>query len=210
MTDSDTYYYNTSYSQLGIYDYHIWAKNAAGQKSSYIYHFYLGENYFDIPLETGWNLITIPTDNGIYASDLAENITGCLSVSKWDQFAQSYYAYFVDGPDSFDYELESGYGYFIETEESSLFSVQISSTPIVSVPIEISWNLIGWFDNEDTTAKSLSENITGCLSVSKWDPVVQSYYAYFVDGPDSFNFNVTCGMGLFVEVYEESMWHGEG
>jgi len=78
------------------------------------------------------------------------------------------------------------------------------------ISIEQGWNLIGWYQPYNTTAKSLLENISGTLSVSKWDPVAQSYWAYFDGGPSSFDFAITRGMGLFVETTEQSTWCGEG
>ena len=70
--------------------------------------------------------------------------------------------------------------------------------------------MIGWFHDYDTTAISLSENITGCISVNKWDAVNQEFYGYIVGGPAVFDFNITKGMGLFIDVDEDSYWHGEG
>jgi hypothetical protein len=53
------------------------------------------------------------------------------------------------------------------------------------------------------------ENISGCSSVIKWDPLVQDYWLY-LPGYPAFDFVVGCGMGLFVEVSMDSVWHGEG
>ena len=69
---------------------------------------------------------------------------------------------------------------------------------------------MGWYHDYDTTASSLSENITGCISVSMWNASLQTYDTYIVGGPPSFDFNITCGMGLFVDVTAESVWYGDG
>jgi len=42
-----------------------------------------------------------------------------------------------------------------------------------------------------------------------WDSVNQSYWTYLPGWPD-FDFVVSCGMGLFVDVDEESTWYGQG
>jgi PKD repeat protein len=158
----------------------------------------------------GWNLMTVPMENTMWASDLSENITGCTSVSKWDNVNQTYYTYIVGGPDSFDFQLQDGLGYFVDVIQPTNCSFTGTPIDLVNVSLQMGWNLIGWYHQDNTTAMSLSENISGCLSVSKWDNVNQTYYTYIVGGPDSFDFTITCGMGLFVDVTEESVWYGEG
>ncbi|MFE3846254.1 hypothetical protein ACFL1L_05305, partial [Thermoplasmatota archaeon] len=71
------------------------------------------------------------------------------------------------------------------------------------------WNLIGWYEDDDTSASSLYENITGCTSVVKWDPIDQSYW-FYLPGFPAFDFVVSKGMALYVEVTSDSIWHGEG
>jgi len=80
----------------------------------------------------------------------------------------------------------------------------------ISIPLHVGWNLVGWYQKYDTTAKSLSENITGCISVSMWDNEGQTYKAYIVGGPEAFDFTVSRGMGLFIDVNIDSIWYGEG
>jgi hypothetical protein len=46
--------------------------------------------------------------------------------------------------------------------------------------------------------------------VSKWDSVNQTYQTYIVGGPPVFDFDIHCGMGLFVDVAVESTWLGQG
>ena len=75
--------------------------------------------------------------------------------------------------------------------------------------LNIGFNLIGWYHAYNTTASSLLENISGCLSIIKWDPVAQDYWLY-IPGFPAFDFVINSGMGLFVEVDEQSVWHGEG
>jgi len=74
--------------------------------------------------------------------------------------------------------------------------------------LEEGWNLVGWYQGYDVMASDLAGNITGCISLSMWDQVAQSYWAYFVGGPSSFDFVVSQGMGLFVEVSEPGYWGG--
>jgi len=164
----------------------------------------------DISLKTGWNLITVPVDNIMMASGLAENITGSIMISRFDAENQTYRTYIVGGPPGFDFPVVDGYGYFVLVDEESMLSLSGYRIDSVSVPLEVGWNMIGWYHSSDTTASSLSENITGSIMVSWFDPISQSFKTYIVGGPPGFDFTISPGMGLFVLVDESSVWHGEG
>jgi outer membrane protein assembly factor BamB len=164
----------------------------------------------EIPLYNDWNLITIPVQTSWWASDISDNLTGCISISKWNATMQTYDTYIVGGPPTFDFPIEDGYGYFVYMSQPDNLSLIGSSIDTVSISLEIDWNLIGWYHTYETTASSLSENITGSTSVSKWNTTLQTYDTYIVGGPPTFDFTITCGMGLFVDVTAESVWHGEG
>jgi len=166
--------------------------------------------YLEHVLNTNWNLITISISNEWNASDLAKQISYCLSVSRWDATNQTYRTYIMGGPEVFDFPLCDGCGYFVDAEQSDILSLSGMLIPSVTVPLKIGWNLIGWNQDIMTTASGLAGNITGCLSVSRWDSVNQTYRTYIVGGPDVFDFPVSCGMGLFIDVVEESIWSGEG
>jgi outer membrane protein assembly factor BamB len=166
--------------------------------------------FVGLPLENDWNLITIPTENGWWASDIADNLTDCNSVSHWDAVNQTYKTYIVGGPPTFDFAIMDGCGYFVDMNQPDyllIYGLQINT---INVSLEIGWNLLGWYHSYNTTASSLSENITGCTSVSMWNANVQTYDTYIVGGPPTFDFTVTCGIGVFVDVTEESIWYGEG
>ena len=81
---------------------------------------------------------------------------------------------------------------------------------LIFIQLKIGWNLLGWYHDYDTTASSLSENISGCVSVSMWNSSLQTYNTYIVGGPPSFDFPIRCSMGLFVDVIAPSIWYGEG
>jgi outer membrane protein assembly factor BamB len=164
--------------------------------------------YLELNLENNWNLITIPIENNWNASDLASNISESLSISHWDAINQTYQTYIIGGPPVFDFPIKNGSGYFIDTEASDLLSLSGYMIETVNVSLKIGWNLIGWFNNENITASNLSSNITNCLSVSKWDAINQTYQTYIVGGPPVFNFIITCGTGIFVDVSTPSYWYG--
>jgi len=164
----------------------------------------------DISLFTGWNLITIPAENDYWASNLAENITGSIMISRFDAINQTYRTYIVGGPPGFDFPIQDGYGYFVLVDQNSTLSMSGYRIDSVSVPLGIGWNMLGWYHSSDTTASSLSENITGSIMVSWFDSISQTFKTYIVGGPPGFDFTISPGMGLFVLVDESSVWHGEG
>jgi len=166
--------------------------------------------YIEIDMYSGWNLISIPFENNMWASDLSENLTGCTSISCWEPVLQTYDTYIVGGPPSFDFELQDGHGFFVDMTSSDMLILTGIYIVDVSIPLKTGWNLIGWYHETSTSASSIAENITGCTSISCWDPALQTYDTYIVGGPPSFDFEVTCSMGMFVDVSTDSIWHGEG
>ena len=194
----------------GFYSYDININTNAGDDVFTVNLIVCSGNYYELFLNSGWNLITNPIDNNMWASDIAENLTGCISISGWDPVLQTYDTYIVGGPPSFDFEIQDGRGYFIDmtiSDDIFIIGPMISS---VSVDLKTGWNLIGWYHETSTSASSIAENITGCTSISCWDPALQTYNTYIVGGPPSFDFEVTCSMGMFADVSTDSIWHGEG
>ncbi|RLF60010.1 MAG: hypothetical protein DRN25_03385 [Thermoplasmata archaeon] len=165
---------------------------------------------YNLSLYSGWNLITIPVENSWWASTLAENISGCEMISRFDALNQTFRTYIVGGPPGFDFPIRNGYGYFVFVNQNS--TLNVSGPPIdnVSIPLYVGWNMIGWYHEYNTTASSLAENITNCTMVSMFDAINQTYRTYIVGGPPGFDFTVTPGMGVFVLVDVKSTWHGEG
>jgi outer membrane protein assembly factor BamB len=215
ISGTDNYYYNTTYSINGTYDFYIIAEDNNGNiNTSNIFNFNIGIFSIDIELYengNGWNLITIPLYSGMtMASHLADNITQCITVNKWDAVNQTYKPYIVGGPPDFDFPISPGMGLFVEVSANSTLTVSGSLASGISIDMHIPWNMIGWYHTYDTMASSLAENITGCLTVNKWDAVNQTYKPYIVGGPPDFDFQITAGMGLFVEVDTISTWNGEG
>jgi len=166
------------------------------------------KSYPTLYLYEDWNLITVPVDNGWYASDLVDNVSGCLYVVKWDSFDQDFWIY-VPGFPAFVFPLVPGCGYFVEMSSAGTLTMVGSPVMEVNVSLKTGVNLIGWYHNWNTTASSILENISSCSYIFKWDPIVQDYWLYLPGFP-AFDYSVSCGMGLFVEVSEDSVWHGEG
>ena len=214
LSTENKYFYKNNYSHNGTYDYSIWVLDVDGNTNETILFSFeiVNQTYinFNISLLSGWNLITIPVNTSMWASDLAENVSGCTSVSKWNASLQTYDTYIVGGPPTFDFPIRNGHGYFVDMSNSDTLVVQGMPIDNVSIPLEVGWNLLGWYHEDETTASSFAENITGSTSVSKWNASLQTYDTYIVGGPPTFDFIVTRGMGLFVDVDETSTWYGQG
>jgi hypothetical protein len=166
--------------------------------------------YGVLDLLAGWNLVSLSMSYDWWASTLAENISGCQMVSRFDSVNQTFKTFIVGGPSSFNFPLVDGYGYFVLVDRSSTLSVSGSRIESVSVPLSVGWNMIGWYHSDNTMASSLGGNISGCEMISWFDSVNQTFKTYIVGGPPSFDFGISPGMGLFILVNTASVWHGEG
>jgi len=209
------YYLNATYQPEGIYTFNIWAKDTEGnQTNSDFFQFYIGYNSTIIPLTIGWNQITIPVENSSYgmASNLGDNITGCLQVSYWNNTMGQYQSWLVGISDpTDDYPILPGRSYFLSVSIDSTFFIEGTSISSISIPLGIGWNMIGWFNKSATMASSLGDNITGCLQVSYWNNTMGQYQSWLVGISDpTEDYIINCGMGVFVSVNAASVWHGEG
>ena len=162
--------------------------------------------YTEIDMKSGWNLISIPLETNWTASDFITNITHCLMLSWFDAINQTFKTATTSG--GYDFPLIPGWGYFTYNVHEIMYP--IIGTPIlnVSVPIELGWNMIGWYHDHNTTASSLMDNITGCIMVSWYDNGNETYRTSTSSG--GYDFTVSQGLGLFVYTTVASVWHGEG
>jgi hypothetical protein len=108
----------------------------------------------------------------------------------------------------YDFQLFAGWGYFVY--QLSNTSVVVNGSPVVnvSVPLEVGWNMIGWYHDDDTMASSLMQNISGCIMVSWYDNENETYRTATSSG--GYDFVIQGGMGLFVYTTVASVWYGEG
>jgi hypothetical protein len=202
--NSNLYYLNQSYSQLGSYDFHIWAKDDINQERSSTYHFYVGPDYKEIPMIYGWNLMTVPIETSWMASDLIGNVTDCLMVSWFDAENQTFRTATSSG--GYNFQLLPGWGYFSYVLDNSTFAVSGPQITEVNVALEIGWNMIGWFDDNDTFASDLMNNIPGCIMVSWYDAINETYRTATSSG--GYDFTISQGMGVFIYTTQTSTWNG--
>jgi hypothetical protein len=213
MTESEggIYYYDIAYGIEGVYQYTIWSIDTIGNSiTTSQYQFSIVDATIiivDIDFGNGWNLITIPVNRTDYkASNLRENITSCQFISWFNSTSQQFETY-TGNPES-DFSILDGQSYLLYTAAGSTLTLVGMQIITVSVPINTGWNLIGWFNIDDTTASSIHENITGCQFISWFNSTSQQFETY-TGNPDS-DFIITQGMGLMLYTTTSSVWHGEG
>ena len=163
------------------------------------------DEQFEISLYEGWNLITVPVETNMMASDLAENITDCQAVSKWDAAEQTHKTYIVDGPSAFDFSIEPGIGYYIDVKSNSSLTVTGTVIENVEIPMVVGTNLVGWYENDPTTASAIYESIPGCVSVIIFDAVNQIYIYYNGSTDDDFAINQNMGYFVILENQDEGL-----
>ena len=148
---SYTYYYNTTYSIPGEYDFYISANDTNNNLNiSDIHSFTIGTLLMIADIDHGWNFISIPFNKSVDKYDItvkntSMNYTWDEAVTNgwinpnifgWDRFTQSYL--FAD-------KFEPGYGYWIFANGMYQILAYEENTTINGniTDIEPNWNIIG-------------------------------------------------------------------
>jgi hypothetical protein len=213
---TDTYYYNTIYTTAGEYDYYIYAKDTNNDiTTSSIYSFEIGIPP-DITLETASPIVqqngnnvnlTCDVFDNILVNSVSINITdplGGYSVHSMNEAASRAGSYYYNASYSVD-----GLYRFIVTADDNNGNVALSVMHFFyigdggisnALSLESGWNLISTPVEYGFMASEIAESLEGCLTVNKWDSVNQTYKPFIVGGPPDFDFAVSPGVGLFVEL----------
>jgi hypothetical protein len=164
----------------------------------------------DYDLRAGWNLITLPVESNHTAKSLLASITGCTIVYGYDAANATAHIVTAGSPPETDFPVENGVGYFVAVSANTSFS--ITGVPLENPTVHLypGWNLLGWYREQNTTAKSILGNITDCAIVYYYDATTGTPTIVTPSSPPETDFPVSRGMGLFVAVTSESDWHGEG
>jgi len=161
----------------------------------------------DLTLSAGWNLITIPFDTYWTAESLGTPgiIPTCTVVAKFDASTQTFASHIIGTPHD-DFHLEPGVGYFIYLTSDTTTTLGGRAIGTVSVHIYTTWNMIGWYQDYDTTADTLYNAIPGTTVVSMFNAATQTFFSYV--GVKWDEFPITRGMGIFIYATQESDWDG--
>ncbi|MEW6069086.1 MAG: M14 family zinc carboxypeptidase [Candidatus Thermoplasmatota archaeon] len=159
-------------------------------------------------LKTGWNFITLALNSSYTAETLAQNITTCSFVAKWNSSSQKFDIY-KRGSLTNDFKLELGIGYLVYVSENDSFNLQGKSIANTTIYLSAGWNSIGWFNNTTIYASSLAKKIgENCTAVAYWDTTVGRFVTYSV-GTNLSNFEIKQGIGYFVYVVGATVWKNE-
>jgi len=198
----DTYNYTGTFISLGGYNYSITANDTCGNINTTSPHVLMRQSMY-----SGWNLITIPLDNGWTAKTLGENISGCTVVTLFNASAQTFLTHIVGAPHD-DFPIMEGVGYFVYVNADSVFTATGQAIASVDVHLYVDWNLIGWYPEYPTTASELGGAIDDCNLVIMFDGISKTFTTHVVGTPHD-NFPIERGMGIYIYTTSESDWHAE-
>ncbi|MGC9308886.1 MAG: hypothetical protein ACP5FL_08950, partial [Thermoplasmatota archaeon] len=164
----------------------------------------------DMVFSPGWNIVTFPVEHNYTAKGLLASVENCTVVYSYDAANATPRIVTASSPPENDFPLRDGVGYFVAVSSNSTFNV--TGVPITNVSIHLypGWNMLGWYHDYSTTAKSILQNITDCSVVYWYDAENALAKIVTASSPPENDFPVTQGMGLFVAVTLASDWHGEG
>jgi hypothetical protein len=199
--NTDIYYLNLSYPNFGAYYFSLIAEDLSGNK--HYSPFYL---IFRFRLFQGWNLITIPIQSNYTASFLSQALGDtCDSIVAWDPLNQTYMSH-PTGTSINVFPIIPGQGYFIHVWNTTHFTLTGNPLEPLSVSLIKGYNLIGWHTQSMVSADSLLGSITGCDTVSIWNPLTGSYRTY-QSNQSSDPFNIIIGEGVFAYLLKDTQWH---
>jgi hypothetical protein len=166
----------------------------------------LGGRPLDLTLYTGWNLITVPFDVSWNAANLGQAIPGCTVIVCFNAKTQMYTTHVVGIPYN-EFSIEPGVGYFIYLTGDTSIMLGGKVISEVSVSIEPLWNMIGWCQDDNSTAGDLGLAINGTSTVCMFNAQTQQFMTHVVSIPYK-DFTLSRGMGLFIYTTEQSQWDG--
>jgi hypothetical protein len=159
---------------------------------------------FTRALEKGWNLITIPVNVSHTAESLAQNISYCTHVARWDSTIGNFETY-VKGSGTGNFALEKGIGYMVYVTADSTLELKGDALSTVSVALQKGWNAIGWFKSSSITAEELALQIGNCTAVSYWDSSSNRFVVHPI-GSDINNFDIVKGNGYLAHLTQTTLW----
>lgn len=141
---------------IGLYD----GKSALTEVQSVL--FTPRQQSFTIPLDSGWNLISLPLkpDNNQVGQVMGDLNGGIESV--WSYENGIWYVYDPQHPELSDLQsMKTGYGYWIKTTREGL-SLQIQGRPCpMSFNLTNGWNLIGFNSLQSMPIQEALEGVQG-------------------------------------------------
>jgi len=210
--ENNTYYYNTTYSNIGTYDFYIWASDTSnGQNTSENHSFMVGTLLNITDLSFGWNFISLPFNQSVNSIDVIVDYDG--SHYTWDDaVSNGYISDYVFGWNrssqgyEFADDLEPGYGYWMFANDAyDLLVLGANATFDDDITdIKPNWNIVGVPADQNVSKVNIIVNYDG--SDYTWSDAVSSgYISGFIFGWDnswhSYTFSDTLESGYAYWMY---------
>jgi len=156
---------------------------------------------FSIPLDLGWNLISLPLvpENNQVAQIMGDMNGGIESV--WGYEDGRWYVYDLLNPGFSNLEImKTGYGYWVKTAQEGL-SIQFQGqmSPL-SLSLTNGWNLIGFSSLQSVPVEKALAGIEGEIE-SVWGYKGDNWYVYDPQNPGFSDLDeIEPGRGYWVKV----------
>jgi len=228
IVGTDSYYYNTSYSNPGFYDYYVWAKDTNNDATtSNVFTFEIGippditliDTSEIIQTQGGFvNVTCTVTDNELVNSVFInvtdpDDITNNHPMNQIGSKSDSYYynsSYSLNGTYKYHIFADDNLGNIVISENNFYF-IGEDAVPIYLKDVDAGWNMITVPIENSYNASSLAAVIEGCSIVSRFDAELQTYNSYIVGvSPPSADFTIVNGSSYFVVVDESSIYFASG
>jgi hypothetical protein len=155
-------------------------------------------------LEKGWNLWSTPlVVKGLTAKSLLETIgPDAKAVTRLNETAGKYLSYALNYPDSYNFPIVLGDGYFVYVVKKTTFTLTGDLTSLSSIPVVKGWNLIGYDKLEGTTASHVMSSGVGCTvkALTYLDSENGVYKSFAKGYPSTYDFQMTSGRAFYVYV----------
>jgi hypothetical protein len=164
----------------------------------------------DIPLEQGWNLISIPVqlpDNTL--TTVLQSIASQYN-SVWS-YGGEWKRHIVGGPDFLNTlkTIQAGKGYWIQMADAAVLTLDGNEVAEEHILLEKGWNLVGY---NCLTAKPLEEALLSIAgnynSVWAYDATEHKWERHIVGGPDFLNDLETMkpAKGYWIDATDDCEW----
>ena len=163
-------------------------------------------------LSPGWNLLTLPVDNGssFYArAALDEIITQGGNATEVDRWLNGGWDAYVRPLPFNDYVLELGKGYFVRTTSASTWTRTGRALPNpLPIALNVGWNLVGFPKlPRAMTAQDILNGIESqggaCSEMDRW---LYGGWETFVKGLPFNNFSINNAEGYFIRCTQSSTY----
>jgi hypothetical protein len=155
-------------------------------------------------LEPGWNLWSTPVMvDGLTAKGLLQTIgSNGVAVAKFDTSTGRYIGYATDLPDSYDFPVLMGEGYFIWVSSETSFVLRGTFESPSATDVSLGWNLVGYNTMRPVMASELLQMVDGsnAIAIAYLDAETGRYEGYVAGDNARYDFQVTPGRAYFLWV----------